>query len=396
MPINAGDTAWILVATALVMLMTPGVGLFYAGMVRRKNAIAMIALSIICLIVVGIQWVVYAYSLAFGKDVAGFIGDLSYFMLNNVGIEPLKGMTIPHMLFMIYQMMFAVITLAIITSATAERAKVSAFIVFGILWITFVYCPFAHWLWGGGWLANLGALDFAGGMVVHVSSGFGALALAFVIGKRMGFGEYSIEPHNIPLTLIGGALLWFGWFGFNGGSALGANGLAVKAIVATFVASCVGGAVWMIASWLKGKPGSLSIISGVIAGLAAITPAAGFVDVKGAIAIGLVAGILCYIALDYRVRKGIDESLDAWAIHGIGGAWGSLAVGLFAVKGGLFYGGFELLKAQVVAVIATVIYAFVVTYVIAKIVDVVMGLRVSEAEEYVGLDISQHGEVAYT
>ncbi len=247
----------------------------------------------------------------------------------------------------------------------------------------------------------MGALDFAGGMVVHVSSGFGALALALVIGRRMGFGEYSIEPYNIPLTLIGGALLWFGWFGFNGGSALQANGLAANAIVVTFVASCVGGAVWMVASWLKGKPGSLSIISGVIAGLAAITPAAGFVDVKGAIVIGLVAGILCYLALDYRVRKGIDESLDAWAIHGIGGAWGSLAVGLFATKAvndyaGLLFGNVELLKAQVIAVIATIVYAFVVTYVLAKVVDVVMGLRVSEAEEYVGLDISQHGEVAYT
>jgi len=399
--IDTGDTAWILVATALVMLMTPGVGLFYAGMVRRKNAIAMITLSIICLIVVGIQWVVYAYSLAFGNDVAGFIGDLSYFMLNNVGLTPMKGMTIPHLLFMIYQMMFAVITLAIITSAVAERVKVSAFIVFGILWVTFVYVPFAHWLWGGGWLANLGALDFAGGMVVHVSSGFGALALALVIGKRMGFGQYSLEPHNIPMTLIGGALLWFGWFGFNGGSALAANGLAANAIVVTFIASCVGGAVWMVISWLKGKPGSLSIISGVIAGLAAITPAAGFVDVKGAIVIGLVAGILCYLALDYRVKKGIDESLDAWAIHGIGGAWGSLAVGLFATKAvndyaGLLFGNVELLKAQVIAVIATVVYAFVVTYVLAKVVDVVMGLRVSEAEEYVGLDISQHGEVAYT
>jgi len=401
MNINSGDTAWILVATALVMLMTPGVGLFYSGMVRRKNAIAVITLSIICLIVVGLQWVVYAYSLAFGGDVAGFIGNLKYFMLNNVGLTPFSGMTIPHMLFMIYQMMFAVVTLAIITSAVAERVKVSSFIVFGILWITFVYAPFAHWLWGGGWLSKLGAIDFAGGMVVHVSSGFGALALALAIGKRMGFGEYSIEPHNIPLTLIGGALLWFGWFGFNGGSALAANGLAANAIVVTFVASCVGGAVWLVVCWLSGKPGSLSIISGVIAGLAAITPAAGFVDVSGAIVIGLVAGILCYLALDYRIKKGIDESLDAWAIHGIGGSWGSLAVGLFATKAvnnyaGLLFGNLKLLEAQVIAVVATVVYAFVVTFVIAKIVDTVMGLRVSEVEEYVGLDISQHGEVAYS
>ncbi len=401
MGVSSGDTAWLLVATALVMIMTPGVGLFYAGMVRRKNAISMIALSISCLIVVGILWMIYAYSLAFGDDVAGFIGNLRYFMLNNVGLTPLPSMTIPHALFMIYQLMFAVITVAIIASAVAERIKFSSFILFSILWLTFVYAPFAHWLWGNGWLAKIGALDFALGMVVHVSSGFGALALALVIGKRMGYGEFSIEPHNIPLTLIGGALLWFGWFGFNGGSALAANGIAVNAIVTTFIASCVAGAVWMIASWLKGKPGSLSIISGVIAGLAAITPAAGFVDVKGAIVIGLIAGILCYLALDFRVRKGIDESLDAWAIHGIGGAWGSLAVGLLATKAvnnysGLIYGNLKLMEAQLIAVVATVIYAFVVTLIIAKVVDATIGLRVKEEEEYVGLDISQHGEVAYT
>ncbi len=398
--INYGDTAWILVATALVMIMTPGVGLFYAGMVRRKNAIAMIALSIACLIVVGIIWVVYAYSLAFGPDIAGVIGNLRYAMMNGVGMNPTKDLTIPHILFAIYQMMFAVITLAIIVSAVAERVKFSSFLVFGILWITFVYAPFAHWLWGHGWLSKLGAVDFAGGMVVHVSSGFGALALAFAIGKRMGYGEYNMEPHNVPLTLIGGALLWFGWFGFNGGSALHANGLAANAIMTTFIASCVAGAVWMLISWAKGKPGSLSMISGVIAGLAAITPAAGFVDIKGAIVIGLVAGILCYLAFDFRIRREIDESLDAWAIHGIGGAWGSFAVGLLAspaINGcaGLIYGGLNLASAQIIAVVSTIIYAFVVTYILAKIVDVTMGLRVSEVEEYVGLDISQHGEVAY-
>jgi Amt family ammonium transporter len=398
---DSGDTAWILVATALVMLMTPGVGLFYAGMVRRKNAIAMIALSLVCLIVVSIQWVIYGYSLAFGSDIAGFVGDLSYVLLNNVGLKPAEGMTIPHLLFMIYQMMFAVITLAILTSAVAERVKLSAFIIFGILWITLVYEPFAHWLWGGGWLAQLGALDFAGGIVVHVSSGFAALALAFVVGRRAGLGEYPMEPHNIPMTLLGTALLWFGWFGFNGGSALAANGLAANAIVVTNTAAAVAGAVWMVIGWMKSKPSSLGIASGAIAGLAAITPAAGFVDVKGAIIIGLVAGIICYLAMDFRIRRGIDESLDAWAIHGIGGLWGSIAVGIFATTSvneyaGLIHGNVALLKAQLIAVIASVAYAFVVSYVLAKIVDALIGLRVSDEEEYVGLDISQHGEVAYT
>ncbi len=397
---DGGDTAWILVSTALVMLMTPGVGLFYAGMVRRKNAVNMIALSFVSLIVVSILWVVYAYSLAFGGDVSGFIGDLRFAFLNGIGVSE-SYQTIPHLLFMIYQMMFAVITVAILTSAVAERVKLSSFIVFSVLWLTLVYAPFAHWLWGNGWLAELGALDFAGGMVVHVSSGFAALALALVIGKRTGFGEYGMEPHNVPMTLLGAALLWFGWFGFNGGSALAANGLAANAIVVTNTSAAVAGAVWMIIGWMKGKPGSLGIVSGAIAGLAAITPAAGFVDVKGAMVIGLVAGVICYIAMDFRIKRKIDESLDAWAIHGIGGLWGSIAVGILAVPtvngyAGILAGNFELLKAQVIGAISTVIYAFIVSYLLAKVIDAVMGLRVEEHEEYVGLDISQHEEVAYT
>jgi Amt family ammonium transporter len=398
--IDSGDTAWILVSTALVMVMTPGVGLFYGGMVRRKNAVALISLSLISLVIVGIQWIVVGYSLSFGSDVGGFIGDLSYFFLNNIGFEPFGDTSIPHMVFVIYQMMFAIVTLAILVSAIAERSKLEGFIVFGLLWIFFVYNPFAHWLWGGGWLSKLGALDFAGGMVVHVSSGFSALALAMVIGKRREFGEVSIEPHNIPLTLLGGALLWFGWFGFNGGSALAADGLAANAIVVTNVAAMVAAAVWMFAAWAGGKPGSLSIVSGAIAGLAAVTPAAGFIDVKGAVIIGLIAGILCYKAMDFRIKAGLDESLDAWAIHGIGGLWGSFAVALLANKAindyaGLFYGNPELVIPQTIAVVATVSYAFVVTYVLGKLVDSTIGLRVSEEEEYVGLDISQHGEVAY-
>ncbi|NOY11588.1 MAG: ammonium transporter [Archaeoglobi archaeon] len=394
---EAGDVAWILASTALVMLMIPGVGFFYAGMVRKKNVISMITLSIVSAIIVGALWTVYGYSLAFSGDVGGFIGDLSKAFLSGVSIG---GDGIPEMLFMIYQMMFAAVTLAIITSAIAERMRFSAFLIFGVLWVTLVYIPFAHWLWGGGWLAKLGALDFAGGIVVHVSSGFGALALAFVLGKRYGYGEHPIEPHNIPLTLIGGAMLWFGWFGFNGGSALAANEIAVNAITVTFVASSFAGLTWMAISWLKGKPGSLGVITGVIAGLATITPAAGFVDVRAAIVIGIIAGALCFTALEFRIRKGIDESLDAWAVHGVGGAFGSLAIGLFAnpsIGGyaGLLYGNPSLLAIQLIAVAVTIAYSFAVTFAIAKVVDAVTPLRVSLEEEYVGLDISQHGEVGY-
>ena len=395
---EAGDVAWILASTALVMLMIPGVGFFYAGMVRKKNVVSMITLSIVSAILVGALWTVYGYSLAFSGDVGGIIGDLSKAFLAGVGIGGES--RIPEMLFMIYQMMFAAVTLAIITSAIAERMRFSAFLAFGVLWVTLVYIPFAHWLWGGGWLAKLGALDFAGGIVVHVSSGFGALALALVLGKRYGYGEHPIEPHSIPLTLIGGALLWFGWFGFNGGSALAANEIAVNAITVTFVASSFAGLTWMAISWLKGKPGSLGVITGVIAGLATITPAAGFVDVHAAIIIGIVAGALCFTALEFRISKGIDESLDAWAVHGVGGAFGSIAIGLFAnpsISGyaGLLYGNPGLLVIQLMAVVVTIVYSFGVTFAIAKVVNAVIPLRVTLEEEYVGLDISQHGEVGY-
>jgi len=374
------DVAWLLAATALVMLMTPGVGLFYGGMVRRKNVVYMITLSFVAYILVSLQWVLGGYSLSFGKDIAGFFG---------------VGGVMPIDIFAIYQLTFAAITLAIITSAAAERMKLSAFVVFGLLWTTLVYDPFAHWLWGNGWLAQLGALDFAGGMVVHVSSGFGALALAVALGARRGFREYSMEPHNIPMTLLGAALLWFGWFGFNGGSALAANETAVRAIIATNTAAAAGAFVWMVLVWSKGKPGSLSIVTGAIAGLAAITPAAGYVGISGALAIGIIAGLICYKAMLFRIKKGLDESLDAWAIHGIGGLWGSIALGIFAEKG-LISGSTALLTSQLIAVAATVIYAFIATLILAKIVDATIGLRVSEEEEYVGLDISQHGETAYT
>jgi Amt family ammonium transporter len=298
---------------------------------------------------------------------------------------------------MVFQLVFAGLTLAILTSGLAERVKLSSFIVFGLLWTTLVYDPLAHWAWGGGWASQLGALDFAGGTVVHISSGFGALAAAIIIGKRLGFGQESMKPSNIPLTLLGGALLWFGWFGFNAGSELAADGIAANAFVVTNIAACAGALAWMGASWIHGKPSSLGMISGAVAGLVAITPAAGFVDAMSAIVIGLIAGLVCYAALLFRVRKGLDESLDAWAIHGVGGFWGAIATGIFctaAIGGvdGLLYGNANQFFIQIIDAVAAMLYAFIVTYVLALIVDKTIGLRVDEDEEYVGLDIAQHGE----
>jgi len=396
--LDSGDTAWILVATALVMLMTPGVGLFYGGMVRRKNAVSMISLSFIAFALVSIQWVLFGYTLSFGSDIAGFIGSMEYFGLEGVGME--ANGTIPHLVFMIFQLTFAAVTLAILTSAIAERVRLSSFIIFGLLWTTMVYDPLAHWVWGGGWAASIGALDFAGGTVVHISSGFSALALALVIGKRAGFGEYSMEPHNIPMTLLGAALLWFGWFGFNGGSALAADGIAANALVVTNTAAAAGALSWLLAEWLRGKPSSLGMVSGAVAGLVAITPAAGFVDPLSSIVIGAVAGVICYKAMLFRVRKGLDESLDSWAVHGVGGVWGALATGIFASEAiggysGLIYGDVQQFIAQAIGAGAAVVYAFAVTFILAKVIDTTIGLRVTEEEEYIGLDVSQHGEKAY-
>jgi Amt family ammonium transporter len=399
MVLDSGDTAFILVATAMVMLMIPGVGLFYGGLVRKKDVVSMIGLSFLAMALVSVQWVLVGYSLSFGTDIAGFIGGLDFLGLRGVGMDA-GDMTIPGLLFMAFQLMFAGITLAIITSAVAERVKIGSFIVFGLLWTTLVYDPLAHWAWGGGWASQLGALDFAGGTVVHISSGFGALALALVIGKRIGFGDHDMEPHNIPMTMLGAALLWFGWFGFNAGSALAADGLAANAFVVTNTSAAAGALAWLFASWVKGKPSALGMVSGGIAGLVAITPAAGFVDAMSALVIGAVAGLLCYKALLFRVGKGLDESLDAWAVHGVGGLWGAVATGIFAVEAvggysGLLQGNVDQFVAQVIGAGAAVVYAFVVTYALAKIVDSTMGLRVTEDEEYVGLDISQHGEKAY-
>ncbi len=394
MVINSGDTAFIIICTAMVMLMTPAVGLFYGGMVRRKNIISMLGLAFVAFAVVSIQWVVFGYSLAFGPDIGGFIGGLDHVMLAGVGLD---GDGIPDLLFMMFQLVFAALALAIITSAVAERVKLSSFIVFGLLWTTLVYDPLAHWAWGGGWASQLGALDFAGGTVVHISAGFGALALCMVIGARKGFGKYGMEPYNVPITLLGAGLLWFGWFGFNAGSELAADGIAANAFVVTNTAAAAGALAWMVASWIRGKPATLGIVSGAIAGLVAITPAAGFVDVKGSLVIGALAGLVCYAALLWRQKKGIDESLDAWAVHGVGGVFGALATGIFATAAiggvdGLLYGNANQFLIQVLDVVVAVGYAFVVTYILAKVVDKVMGLRVDEKEEYVGLDISQHGE----
>ena len=383
------------------MLMTPGVGLFYGGLVRSKTVVSMIGLSFLAFALASIQWVLFGYSLAFGTDINGIIGGLNYLGLSGVGVEsaPLAG-NIPHLIYMAFQLVFAAVTLAILTSAVAERVKLSSFIVLALLWTTLVYDPLAHWVWAGGWAAQFGALDFAGGTVVHISSGFSALAIALVIGKRIGFGSYVMEPHNIPMAMLGAGILWFGWFGFNGGSALAANGLAASAFVVTNTSAAAGALTWLAASWLKGKPSALGMVSGGIAGLVAITPAAGYVDNLSAIVIGGVAGVLCYSMLLLRVGRGLDESCDAWAVHGMGGLWGAIATGIFATASvnnytGLLYGNFHQFTAQVIAAGASVIYAFVMTLILAKIVDATLGLRVTEDEEYVGLDIAQHGEKAY-
>jgi Amt family ammonium transporter len=398
MAASEATIAWLLCATALVMLMTPGVGFFYGGLVRKKNFISMVALSFITFALVTIQWVVVGYSLAFGGT-APIIGNLDFAGLTNVSFESLTA-PYPPLLFMVFQLTFAAVTMAIVTSGMAERIKLSAFLIFALAWVTIVYSPVAHWVWGGGWLQSIGFLDFAGGAVVHIAAGFAALALAMVIGKRAGFGEYSMDPHNIPMTLLGAALLWFGWFGFNGGSALAANGLAVNAIVVTNISAASGALTWLFISWGRGMPSSIGMVSGAVAGLGAITPACGYVTPMTGIVIGAVASALCYFAMLWRIRKKMDESLDAWAVHGVGGLWGTIAVGIFAVSSingasGLIEGNTQLFVTQVIGAVAVMVFVFAVTFALAWGVNRVIGLRVSEDAEYVGLDLSQHGERAY-
>jgi Amt family ammonium transporter len=407
--INSGDTAWVLISSALVMLMTfPGLALFYAGLVRRKNVLATIMQSFFVLCLISIQWVLFGYSLSFGPDQGHFIGSLAWMGMKGVGMAPNPdyAATIPHLLFAVYQMMFAVITPALITGAFAERMKFSTYVVFTLLWATLVYDPVCHWVWGtGGWLRNLGALDFAGGTVVHVSSGISALVCALVLGKRRGYGSEPMPPHNLPLCLIGAALLWFGWFGFNAGSALGANGLAVSAFLATNTAAAAAALTWMSIEWkVTGKPTILGGATGAVAGLVAITPAAGFVFGISSIAIGVLVGLVCYASVAViKLRFGYDDSLDAFGVHGVGGTLGALLTGLFAEKlinpagnNGLFFGNPGLFLVQAKGVIATMAYAVIVTFVLLKVLDAVMGLRVEDDEEVIGLDITQHEESAYT
>ncbi|HLA18004.1 MAG TPA: ammonium transporter [Dehalococcoidia bacterium] len=406
--LNSGDTAWMLTAAALVMFMTPGLGFFYAGFTRSKNALATIMQSFIVVGLVGIQWVVIGYSLAFAPSQGGIIGNLDFLGLKDVGLAPsaVYATTVPHEAFMIFQAMFAIITPALITGAFAERAKFSTFLVFMLLWSFLVYDPVAHWIFGPGWLGVLdpggvNALDFAGGAAIHVNAGAAALAAAIFFGQRRGYGKEPMEPHNVTYIVLGAAILWFGWFGFNAGSAGAASPVAANAFVVTNTAAAAAALSWMIASWLLGgKPSVIGAAAGAVAGLVAITPASGFVQPMEAIVIGGVAGVICYLAIRLRARTGLDDSLDVVGVHGVGGTWGAFATGLFAVAAvggfdGAFHGEGSQVLDQLAAIGVVWVYSFTVTAIILKVLDVVMGLRVSDDEEQVGLDVSQHGERGY-
>ena len=401
---NSGDTAFMIVATAMVMLMTPGLALFYGGMVRSKNVLSTLLQSFICLGVVTVLWVIYGYSMAFGGDIGGLIGNMDFFMLNGVGAAPQDGSTIPHLVFCAFQLMFAVITPALITGAFAERIKFSAFLLFTILWTTLVYFPVCHWVWGGGWISHHGGLDFAGGTVIHINSGAAALVAALLIGKRKGWGREAMHPHNLGMTLLGAGILWFGWFGFNAGSALAADGVAANAFLTTQVAAACGALAWILAEWLKqGNPTCLGGASGAIAGLVAITPGCGFVSPGAALIIGLVAGVLCYTAVLAKVKLGYDDALDVVGVHGVGGLWGALATGLFATTAvnsggadGLFYGNPGLFITQAMDAGITIVYSVIVSFIILKGIDLIMGLRVERDDEVQGLDLTQHSEIGYT
>ena len=404
--IDSGDTTWLLVSSAIVLMMTaPGLALFYGGLVRRKNALATIMQCFILMAVMSIQWVLWGYTLAFGPDVGSVIGSLDWLGLVGVGGTPSDyAPTVPHQAFMIFQGMFAIITPALIAGAIADRMKFSAFLTFAVLWATLVYDPLAHWVWGGGWIGDMGALDFAGGTVVHISSGVSALVAAIVLGKRLGYPAEPMPPHNVPYTVIGAALLWFGWFGFNAGSALAADAVAVGAFVATNTAAAAATLGWMGAEWwTRGKPTVLGAATGAVAGLVGITPAAGFVGPLSAIVIGVAVGVVCFAACSVKFKFGYDDSLDVVGVHGVGGALGALLTGVLASTAvnpggadGLLFGNPGQLWIQFVSVAVTAVYCGGVTYILLKIVDAVIGLRVTEDDEQVGLDLSQHGETAYT
>ncbi|MEI7881542.1 MAG: ammonium transporter [bacterium] len=407
--VNTGDTAWVLVSTALVMLMTiPGLALFYGGLVRKKNVLSVLMQCFFLMCAVSLQWVIFGYSLSFGPDIKGLLGNLDWAFLKNVGLEPNADYagTIPHQAFMIFQMMFAVITPGLIIGAFAERMKFSAFVVFMLLWSTIVYDPVCHWVWGmGGFVRKMGALDFAGGTVVHINAGIAALVAALVLGRRLGHPHKLSPPHNLPFAVMGAALLWFGWYGFNAGSALGANGLATSAFVVTHVATAVAGLSWAIMDVAFNRRMTvLGLISGAVAGLVAITPAAGFVNIGGAIGIGLGAGVICYLFVTFVKEKlGYDDALDAFGVHCVGGIWGALATGLWATTAvnsaganGLFYGNPAQFIIQLKAVAITVAYSGIVSFVLLKLVDLVIGLRATEQSERIGLDLTDHRETGYT
>ena len=398
---DTGDTAWMLTSSALVLMMTiPGLALFYGGLVRPKNVLSTLMHSFFCAALISVTWVLFGYSLAFGPDVGGIVGGTAFFGLSGIlGTASSLAPTIPQMLFVVYQGTFAIITPALISGTFAERMRFPSFALFMLLWSTLIYNPLAHWVWGGGWIGTqVGALDFAGGTVVHISSGISALAAALIIGKRRGFGHHPMPPHNLPLTVMGAGLLWFGWFGFNAGSALGANGLAGHAFTTTNTAAAAAALGWMFTEWSsRGKPTVLGAASGAVAGLVAITPAAGFVTPLASIVIGVVAGIICYTACNFKTKLGYDDSLDV-----VGGTWGALATGIFATKtvndaggDGLLYGNPKQLLYQAIAVGVTIVLGFVMTAIILKVLDGLMGLRVSEEDEQAGLDLSQHSETAY-
>jgi Amt family ammonium transporter len=404
--VNSGDTAWVLIATTLVLMMTPALAFFYGGMVRKKNVLSTLNLSFIVIAVVSIEWILYGYTIAFGPTVGGLFGGPAYLGFTGVGNtpNPTYAPTIPHIVFAAYQMMFAVITPALITGAFVERVRFKTFIVFIILWSTFVYGPVAHWVWGeGGLFHTLGVLDFAGGTVVHITAGFSALMFARVIGARKGYPAMAMEPSNIPFTVLGAGLLWAGWFGFNGGSALAANGYAANAIVTSNTAASAAGLVWMFLSWRDNKPSVLGIVTGAVVGLVAITPACGFVTPMAAMIIGGVAATISYFAIKFRQRMKLDESLDVWACHGMGGLWGALATGLFASKAvnpagadGLLYGNPGQFLIQAITVVVVIVFSMTVTFIITTVLKRIMGLRVDTNSEEVGLDISEHGERAYS
>jgi len=402
---NTGDTAFMLVASALVMFMTPGLALFYGGLVRSKNVLATIMQSFICLGLISVTWVFFGYSLAFGPDVGGFIGNFDWAFLKGVGLTPGPySDTIPDLLFVAFQMMFAIITPALITGAFAERMKFSAYLLFALLWSTLVYLPVCHWVWGGGWIGAHGALDFAGGTVIHINSGAAALVAVLVIGRRKGYGKEPFHPHNLTMTVLGASILWVGWFGFNAGSALAAGDISTLAFFTTQVAAGTAALSWLVAEWLvQGKPTTLGAASGAVAGLVAITPAAGFVSPVSAIIIGLVAGVICYLAVLMKGKFGYDDALDVVAVHGIGGLWGALATGLFASlawnpggSNGLFLGNPKLFGVQAYGAFATIAYSMVVTFIILKVIDLIVGLRVDVDAENRGLDLEEHSEVGYT